>query len=97
MHRYLVIGAVLLGMAGASQAVTYNNVPIEALQEVPVPTLGGATPSGTANVTVNTLAGGVNVSASYTGMTSNVIATHVHGSADPARFRQRIYRTCSTG
>lgn len=58
-------------------------ISLDSAQEVPAPLLGGASPSGSAIVTVDTLSGEVGVSGSYSGMTSDVTAAHVHGPAAP--------------
>ena len=43
--------------------------------------LGGATPTGSATVDVDTTSGAFSITGSYTGMTSNVNAVHLHGLA----------------
>ncbi|CAN5377628.1 hypothetical protein BH23VER1_BH23VER1_14020 [soil metagenome] len=50
--------------------------------EIPAPTLDGAFPSGSAQVVVDGESGVVEVSGSYSGMTSEVEAAHLHGLAD---------------
>lgn len=79
----LVLGVFFLGcLAGTASAIDFQ-VSLDANQEVPTPTLGGATPSGTATVSVNTITGDVDVvGGTYTGMTSNVVGSHLHGPAD---------------
>lgn len=69
-------------MAVPAAAITYD-VSLDAGQELPPPTLNGATPTGMATVDVNTITGETSVSGSYSGMTSDVMAAHLHGLAGP--------------
>ena len=50
-------------------------------EEVPPPSLGGATPTGTASVVVDRATNHMHVIGSYTGMTSTTAAAHLHGPA----------------
>ena len=52
-------------------------------QAVPAPNVGDATPMGFASVTINGDTLEVAVNGSYSGMTSNVSAAHIHGMAPP--------------
>ncbi len=63
-----------------SHAVVYT-FPLTSAEEVPEPSLGGATPSGTATVDINTTTGAISISGNYTGMTSSVNNAHLHGLA----------------
>ncbi len=66
-------------------------------QAVPAPVLGGATPSGTATLDVNTITGGVSVTGSYTGMTSDTVAAHLHGLAPPGTATDVLVGFGATG
>lgn len=74
--------SILLAIVQTASAITYD-VNLTAAQEVPSPTLGGATPSGTATLTIDVAASTMSVSGSYSGMTSNVSGSHLHGLAAP--------------
>lgn len=79
--------AVCLGLALAmtgdsARAITFD-VGLDPGQAVPSPTLNGANPAGMATVDVNTITGETSVSGSYSGMTSDVAAAHLHGLAEP--------------
>ncbi len=76
----LLLMIVLAVSAGPAAAITFD-VPLEPGQEVPAPTLGGFSPTGSATVDVNTITGDVNISGSYSGMTSDVNNSHLHGLA----------------
>lgn len=52
-------------------------------QAVPSPNLGGATPSGMARVVIDMSNGEIEISGNYAGMTSDVLAAHLHGPALP--------------
>jgi hypothetical protein len=71
-----------LGMVANVWAIQYN-ITLDSAQEVPPPTLNGATPSGTATVDVNTITGDVSVTGTFTGLTGNASAAHIHGLAPP--------------
>jgi hypothetical protein len=77
-------------MLGTAQGITFD-VSLDANQEVPPPTLNGANPSGSATLDVNTITGDVTVSGSYSGMTSNVSASHLHGLAGPGQATGVIF------
>ncbi len=79
-RRILFFLFTAISCYGTAQAITYD-VSLDSAQEVPAPTLNGSTPSGTATVDVNTLDGSISISGTYTGMTSNVSASHLHGLA----------------
>ena len=67
----------------ASPLIDMFSIPLAPLQEVPAPSLGGATPSGSVLVVTDSNSLGVEVSGSYMGMTSDVGAAHLHGLAPP--------------
>lgn len=71
---------VLLLRSQAFGDISYQ-IAIDAAQEVPTPTLGGVTPSGSATVDVNTITGDVTISGNYSGLTSNAAAAHLQGLA----------------
>jgi uncharacterized protein (TIGR03382 family) len=78
----LVAGAAAACLATAASAdIIIVNVDIEPGQEVSAPALGGATPSGSATVTINTDTSFVEIMGTYSGMTSNVTGSHLHGLA----------------
>ncbi len=56
-------------------------LPLEPGQAVPLPTLDGASPTGMARVVVDKSSGDVEVVGTYSGMTSDVTAAHLHGLA----------------
>jgi hypothetical protein len=51
--------------------------------EVPAPTLGTATPTGTFVGTLDTVTNQFTYDIAYSGLTSNVSVGHIHGPADP--------------
>jgi hypothetical protein len=69
-------------MTAGAWAIDYN-ISLDTAQEVPAPNLGGATPSGTATVSVNTITGDVSVTGSFAGLTGPASAAHIHGLAPP--------------
>ena len=83
MRHLLLIGLSLGLMAHPASAVVFD-VSLDSAQEVPLPSVVGFTPTGTATVDVNTITGDTTVLGNYTGMTSNVINSHLHGLAVPA-------------
>lgn len=88
---------VALGiLVDSAVAITFD-IGLDPSQEVPAPTLNGATPTGMATVDVNTITGEVTVDGSYTGMTSDVAAAHLHGLADPGVATGVIFGFSVTG
>ena len=78
----LVAGAAIACLATSAHAAIFVfNVALEPGQEVSAPVLGGATPTGSATVTVNTDTNFVEIMGTYSGMTSTVIGSHLHGLA----------------
>lgn len=76
--------ATAFGFAASSQAaIIVFNIDLLPGEEVPAPTLGGFTPSGTATITANTATLFVEITGTYTGMTSDVNNSHLHGLAGP--------------
>ncbi len=57
-------------------------IPLTTAEEVPAPDLGDAAPSGEVVLEVDTTTGVMTAAGSYTGMTSNVSAAHLHGLAE---------------
>ncbi len=82
MKNTLLLSGFCWLAAATVWGIEYNVV-LDAGQEIPAPSLGGATPSGTAAVSVNTITGDVSVSGTFTGLTSNATASHIHGLAAP--------------
>ena len=84
-------------LATNAQAIDYQ-VTLDAAQEVPTPTLGGATPTGSATVSVNTITGAVSISSgSYTGLTSDASLAHLHGLAPAGSTAGVIFGLSVTG
>jgi hypothetical protein len=73
---------ILFLFCGSAFAIDFQ-VGLDPSQESPAPTLGGATPSAMATVSVNTISGNVAVNGMFTGLTSNAQAAHLHGLAAP--------------
>jgi len=80
----------------ALPSLTFS-VSLDTNQEVPAPTINGTTPSGSATVNVDTITGLVDISGSYTGMTSNVVASHLHGLAGPGTATGVLFGLSNTG
>ena len=80
--RHAICGlAMTVGLLlGTAHGITID-VTLDPNQELPPPTLNGATPSGMGTVEVNTITGDVSVSGNYTGTSSDVAAAHLHGLA----------------
>ena len=97
MKRITVIAALAaLVFAQPASAVLFH-VALDAAQEVPAPTLGGATPSGTATVDLDTTTGNININGNYSGMTSNVDNSHLHGLAAPGATAGIIFGLSNSG
>ena len=73
--------AVMPGMAMADIVTTYT-FNLEESQTVP---RSGGTGTGSCTVVLNETASTADVSCSYSNMTSNVIAAHIHGPASPGQ------------
>jgi len=65
------------GGAGGTNTQTYS-MTLTASQEVPA---NGSTATGDVQVTLNKTTGAITVTGSFTGLTSNAIAAHIHGPA----------------
>jgi len=79
----LVLGAVaLLASAGPASALGTHvyNVTMNSAQEVPP---NGSTGTGPCIVSLDDVTGQVTVTGSYSGLTSNATAAHIHGPAGP--------------
>lgn len=72
---------LLLSAQAALAEVIVFEITLDSSSEVPAPVVAGFTPSGTATVTLDTSLETVSVTGTYTGMTSNVTASHIHGLA----------------
>ena len=79
----LLVPALLTG-AVVAQPITFV-VPLSGDQEVPAVSPAG---SGTANVSIDPTSGAVTVTGSYSGMTSPVVAAHIHGASTGALARR---------
>ncbi|MEQ8212000.1 MAG: CHRD domain-containing protein [Lacipirellulaceae bacterium] len=77
----LAVGAACLALP-AAHAITFD-VSLDTAQEVPTPNVAGFSPSGTATVDVTIADGSFTVAGNYSGMTSNVTGSHLHGLAGP--------------
>lgn len=91
----VALTAVCLAMPSA-QAITFN-VALDTAQEVPTPNVTGFSPSGTATVNVTIANGNFTVNGSYSGMTSNVSGSHLHGLAGPGATAGVIQGLANTG
>jgi hypothetical protein len=80
MVRSFLVAATLLAGAACpvSADILHFIAPMDGLQEVPPFTTPG---SGFANLTLNTLTGGVTLNGSYQNLLGNVAAVHIHGMA----------------
>lgn len=76
---HLAAACLLLGLAPAAQTLTAT-VQLDTAQEVPAP-IGAGTGTGMATVTVNAVTRAVTVTGSYSGLTSNQTAAHIHTGA----------------
>ncbi len=91
MRKIILCVTITIGvMYGTANGITFD-VNLDANQEVPPPTLNGTNPSGSATVNVNTITSDVTVSGSYSGMTSDVGAAHLHGLAGPGEATGVIF------
>jgi hypothetical protein len=70
---------------------------LDTASEVPAPNIGDATPTGLATLVVDTSSGLVEVTGSYTGMTTDVTAAHLHGLADPGVATGVLFGFDTTG
>lgn len=66
-------------------------------QEIPAPTLDGASPSGSAVVEVDAASGRVSVAGTYRGMTSTVSGSHLHGLASSEATAGVLFGLDNTG
>ena len=87
---------VMSFLSTTSNAIIFD-VAIDANQEVPVPALGGANPVGSATVDVNTITGAVSISGSFSGMTSDVAAAHLHGLSGIGETSGVVFGLTTTG
>lgn len=92
----LVFVATLALFVGRAHGVEFDIV-LNPSQEVPAANVAGFSPSGTATIDVNTITGDVSVSGTYTGMTSNVVASHIHGLAPAGVSTGVIFGITNTG
>ena len=82
--------------AGPAQALIIEDN-LSADQEIPAPTLDGFTPTGMAVVNVNTVTGAIEILGSYSGMTSAVNGSHLHGLTDPSPTAGIILALANSG
>ncbi len=75
----LVLGASCLSKASYASTFTYNVI-LNGLQEVPA---NSSTASGSATVTVDNVADTVSVVLSFSGLTNNAAAAHIHCCVAP--------------
>ncbi|MGK0190432.1 MAG: hypothetical protein ACI9R3_006259 [Verrucomicrobiales bacterium] len=66
---------------GRGDGVELGAIVLNVAQEVPAPTVGDATPTGFAFVTVSPDTRMVEIAGSFSGLTSNIAAAHLHGLA----------------
>ena len=95
-RQIFIVLSMIFTYCAAADAITYD-VALDTAQEVPAPTIDGSTPSGMATVDVNTLDGSVSVTGTYTGMTSDVSASHLHGLAPAGSATGVILPLTATG
>jgi hypothetical protein len=77
--KFLVAALAACALGAAATAQTFN-ITLDGAQEVPpVPTAG----TGTGTVTLNVSTGAIQINGTYTGLTSNANAAHLHGPAGP--------------
>ena len=83
--RMILTCAVLWAASANAATLTIGPFPLDAAQEVPAPTLNGATPSGTGTVTLDTETNTMSWDVSYQGLTGGIVApgAHFHGPAPP--------------
>ncbi len=93
---WLALIMVLCILPATSKAIVFDLI-MDTDQEVPSPTLGGASPMGSATVDVNTITGAVSVSGTYSGMTSDVAAAHLHGLAPVGETAGVVFGLTTTG
>lgn len=93
----LLIVVMSLAAGQASAAIITYNFDMTVDQEVPSPNVSGFSPSGSAAVTIDDVLNTVEVSGSYTGMTSNVTAAHIHGPADFGESASPLITLNTTG
>lgn len=102
MFRTRSLQAGLIALAAcclslpAAFAITFD-VALDTAQEVPTPNTSGFSPSGTATVDVTIADGSFTVAGSYSGMTSNVSGSHLHGLAGPGATAGIIQGLSNTG
>jgi len=72
----LLAAPLLIGLAPAAQDLT-STVQLDTVQEVPAPA-GPGTGTGMATVTVNAVTRAVTVTGTYTGLSTNQTAAHIH-------------------
>lgn len=97
MRNLIIAAAIALSASIASADIINVDVALTPEQEVPTPTLDGATPSGQATVTFDTATREVTITGSYTGMTSNVVGSHLHGLAGPGATAGVVFGLANTG
>jgi len=79
--RLTALAAATLLSSSIQAATVHYYFALDPSQPVLAPSLGGATPSGVADVTLDTVSGAVTVSGTFQGLTSPAIASHIHGPA----------------
>ena len=95
VSRTLIAGLLLLGPTAVAQADTHiYHFALSGAQEVPPVSPSG---SGTCTVVLDDVTGAVTVSGTYTGMTSNVLAAHIHGAAPPGMNAGILVSLTTTG
>lgn len=77
--------------------VVVFRIGLDTMQEIPAPSIAGFSPSGDATVVVDISTREVEIAGSYTGMTSNVSVSHLHGLAGPGATAGPIITLANTG
>ena len=73
------------------------NVSLNTADEIPTPTVDGFNPSGSARVVVDKSTGEIEISGTYVGTTSSVVAAHLHGLTEPDPTADVIFELTTTG
>ena len=97
MNIPILVGSLAFAISALTASAVDFVIPITAEQEVPIPNVAGFTPQGEATVTVDTLTGVTTVTGSYSGMSSNVSASHIHGLAAPEATGGVLFGLTNTG
>jgi len=97
----IIFGILIFSGFGVTQQAFAQsltcNISLDPGQEVPAPNVAGFSPTGSAVVVVNTGTGDVSITGTYSGMTSDVNNSHLHGLAPPGVATGVIFGLANTG